>query len=99
VVEVEVDLNDIRTALAVEIRDRADSERRLAEHHAKSADEGRELAEVLDMLAQKLERGEVDEKVGELLRAARPSPVGPFMRFGQEEETELALLRRVFNLG
>jgi hypothetical protein len=91
-------MTDIRTALTLEIRNRADAQRRHADSLAKCAHETADLAEVLDMVAQKLERGEADDKVSELLEAARPSLTGPLLGYGQKEETEEARLRRVFGL-
>jgi hypothetical protein len=55
------------------------------------------LAQVLDLLAARLACGTLDDKIGELLHAARPLPSGPLMRFHtiRDEESEISCLRRL----
>ena len=90
-------MTDIRSALADEIRRRARGERDSAERDERSALNRRDLAAVLDGVAAKLDRGEVDDKVNELLAAARPSIFWELNRYG-DSESEIDRLRRIFGL-
>jgi hypothetical protein len=85
---------DIRTSLADEIRRRAESERSLAAQREKEAAEKHELAQVLDLLAARLACGTLDDKIGELLHAARPLPSGPRYHL-TDEKSEINCLRRL----
>jgi hypothetical protein len=89
-------MTDIRSELARQIRDRVYRIREMTEFYEGRAAEERDLAITLEEVAQRVERGEADDKVGEALAAARPAIRGWYLSGNKESEADQ--LRRIFNI-
>ena len=90
-------MTDIRSELARQIRDRAYRTREMTQYYEGRAAEERDLAITLEQIAQRVERGEADDKIGEARAAARPAIRGWYLSGNKESEADQ--LRRIFNIG